>query len=358
MTASAVRARSRGAARWRSPWLDPVWAVMVALLAGALLLLLTGHDPVVAYREWLDRGILRPRGLQESIVRATPLLFAGAGVLLALKAGVWNIGVDGQVLAGALATALAATALGDVPVPLMWLGAALAGGTAGAAWAAVPALLRARLGINEIVTSIMFTYIAIAGTSWLVKGPARDPDVVVPQTRLIPAPDRLATFGDTRVHLGLVAALLAAIALDIFLRRTVAGYELIATGASPRAARHGLIPVSRYLALAFIASGAMAALAGVNDVLATKGAFQGEWNPAYGFVAFAVVFLGQRTIPGLVLAALAFGQLSYAADVVPRAADVAPSFFAVIEGTLLVALAVTVWARADASRQMWKRGSA
>ena len=335
-----------------SPWLDPLWAVLAALVCGAALLILTGHDPVLAYREWLGRAILRPSGIQETFVRAIPLLFTGTAVLLALRAGVWNIGIDGQVLVGALAAAVTASHLIDMSALALWAGATAAAVLAGAMWAAIPALLRGRLGINEIVTGIMFNYIAMAMTAWLVKGPLGDPDVVLPQTTLIPVEMRLPTLGSTRVHGGLLLAIALVGFLGWFLTRTVAGYELRATGASPSAATHGRIPVVGYIIATLVISGAIAGLAGANDVLSTKGAFQGEWNPAYGFAAFALVFLGQRSVAGLVPAALVFGQLSYAADVMPRAADVAPAFFGVIEGTLLVAFAVTVWTRSTGSGRL------
>jgi simple sugar transport system permease protein len=334
----------------RSPLLDSMWAVLIALALGAALLLATGHDPVVAYREWIERAILRQSGMQETVVRAVPLLLTGSAVLLALRTGVWNIGIDGQVLAGALTTAVVASELSGTNRYVMALGAAGAGLVAGAAWTLIPALLRGRYGINEIVTTIMFNYIAISTTAWLVKGPLGDPDVVSPQTRLIPREMRLATIADTRVHVGVFVALGVVVLLGLFLSRTVAGFELSVTGASPRAARHGQIRVAAYVTAGLVASGAIAALAGANDVLSTKGTFQGEWNPSYGFVAFALVFLGQRSIIGLIPAALVFGQLSYAADVMPRGADVAPSFFAVIEGTLLVSLAVMVWKRSGQGR--------
>lgn len=340
----------RGALRW--PALDPVWAVVIALVCGAIVLWFTGHDPVVAYREWIDRTILRPRGLQETVVRATPLIIAGSAVLLALRAGVWNIGVDGQVLTGALAAGIVASALDQAPVPVMWIAAALAGLVAGGAWAMVPAVLRGRFGVNEIVTTIMFNYIAISFTAWLVKGWLGDPDVVLPQTRLVPVARRLSTLGETRIHLGLLVAVALVVVLGVFFSRTVAGYEWSATGASDRAAAHGHIPVAVYVTIAIVASGAIAGLAGTNDVLSTKGTFQGEWNPAYGFVAFALVFLGQRSLIGLIPAALVFGQLSYAADIMPRAAGVAPAFFDVVEGVLMVALAVSVWARSVRSGRL------
>lgn len=327
--------------------LESIVTVLVVLALGAVVLLLTGYDPVDAYRELVDRTLMRPTGLQEILVRATPLLFAGSAVLVAVRAGVWNIGIDGQVLVGALAAAVAANGLSDGPGPrvVLWAAAAGAGALAGGLWALVPALLRARLGINEIVTTLMFTYMAMSLTAWLVKGRLRDPALVVPQTETIDRSLRLPTLGDTRVHLGLVVALALAGLIGLFLTHSVAGFELGITGANPRAARHGLIPVGRYLLVGLVLSGAIAGLAGANDVLSTKGVFQAEWNPAYGFPAFALVFLARRSVIGLVPAALFLGLLSYGADVMPRAAGVAPAFFEALEGALLVALAVGAWVR-------------
>jgi general nucleoside transport system permease protein len=320
-------------------------AILVVLLLGAALLSVTGHDPLMAYRELIARTVLRPTGVQETLVRATPLLIAGCAVLIAARAGVWNIGIDGQVLIGALTAAVAGMWLADAGRPALWLGAAVAGALAGGLWGLIPAVLRARFGINEIVTTIMFNYMAMSLTAWLVKGPLRDPSLVVPQTETIDRGLRLPALGDTRVHVGLIVAVAIVLFMGWMLTRTVAGYELTVVGANPRAARHGLVPVARYVLAGFVASGAIAGLAGVNDVLSTKGVFQAEWNPAYGLPAFALVFLARRQVAGLIPAALFLGMLSYGADVMPRAAGVAPAFFDVVEGLLLVALAIGAWTR-------------
>lgn len=329
--------------RVRDGCLESLLAIAIALLFGACLLAITGHSPLVAYRELIARTLLRPIGWQEILVRATPLLIVGCAVLIAVRAGIWNIGVDGQVLVGALAAGVAGSWLSDHGRLILWGGAMVAGAIAGGLWGFIPAILRARFGINEIVTTLMFNYIAISLTSWLVKGPLRDPNVVSPQTRLIPRGMRLWTLGDTRVHVGLLFALALVIGVGWFLTRTVAGFELSVAGASPRAARHGLIPVAGYVMAALVASGALAGLAGVNDVLSTKGTFQGEWNPGYGLTAFALVFLARRSVAGLIPAALFLGMLSYGADVMPRAAGIAPAFFDVVEGTLLITLAIGAW---------------
>lgn len=324
-------------------------AILIAAILGALVLVATGHDPVFAYGELVQRTLLRWSGLTEMAVSSAPILIAGIAALVAVKAGLWNIGIDGQVLIGAMVAGSIGGNLGSAPAPLLWICCVAGGMTAGGLWALVPALLRARWGLNEIVTSVMFNYLALSLTSWLVKGPIRDRALVSPQTATIPRDLRLSSLGDTRLHLGIVAALALAVLVHLVLRHTVVGYELTFVGVNVRAARHGLIPVQAYQIGAFVVSGALAGMAGVNDILSTKGTFQAEWNPGYGLVAFAAVFLGRKSPFGLVPAALFLGFLAYGADIMPRAADIAPAFFEAFEGLLLIVLALSSWLHARAA---------
>ena len=322
--------------------LESIAAVLAAGLLGAFVLLLTGHDPLAAYGALAERLFQSPTGASEAIVRAAPLLLAGTAVLVAVRAGVWNIGIDGQVVAGALTCAVAADLfVGRVPAPIMWIGAAVSALVAGAAWALVPGLLRARFGLNEIITTIMLNYVAFSLASWLVKGPLRDPSLVAPQTPLIPRAERLPMLVDTRLHLGILVALIVALSVGFLLHATRAGFELGIVGERPRVAHFALLPVSRLLLVAFLLSGALAGLAGANDILATRGTYQADWSPGYGLAAFALVFLARRRAVGLVPAALLLGALAYGADVLPRAAGVSPAFFDLLEGFILAILALT-----------------
>jgi len=338
--------RTRARALW--PFIESLLAVAIAIASGSLVLLVTGHDPFDAWGELIRRTLGRPIGVQEVLVRATPLLLAGLAVVIAAKAGLWNIGIDGQVLVGALVAAVAGHAVEGAGRFTVWAVALATSALAGAAWIAVPAWLRARWQINEIVTTIMFNYVALSLTAWLVKGPFHDDSLVAPQTALIPRESRFASLGDTRVHAGLALALAGWLLMALWLRRTEAGFELRAVGESPKAARHAMMPVTRIIVGALLASGAIAAIAGANDVLSTKGTFQAEWNPGYGLAAFALVFLARPNVLALVPAALFLGVLSYSADVMPRAADVPSAFFTLFEGILLLVLAVLRW-------QPWER---
>lgn len=323
--------------------ITPVLAVALATVIASIVLLIAGHNPLDAWWELIDRTIFRPAGQQEVLVRAIPLLMAGLAVLVAARAGLWNIGIDGQVLVGALAAAAAAHAMTGFARPLIWIGAFAAGLVAGAAWMAVPALLRARYQTNEIVTTIMFNYVAFSLTAWLVKGPLRDASLVAPQTAVIPRDERLTTFGDSRVHAGLLLALMMWALVAFWFHRTQSGFDQLLVGESPRAARHALVSVGTIVAISLIVSGSIAGITGASDVLSTKGMFQAEWNPGYGLTAFALVFLARKQVYALIPAALFFGMLSYGADVMPRAANIPSAYFEFYEGILLVILAVFYW---------------
>lgn len=330
--------------------LESLLAIALAIAIAGLILIIAGHDPLNVFSQLVDRTLLRSAGLEEVLVRTTPLLLAGLAVLIAAKAGLWNIGVDGQVLVGAIAAAVVGAWLVDASRPVLWAGAMLAAIVGGAVWTIVPALFRAFWEINEIVTTIMFNYIAISMTAWLVKGPLRDQTLVAPQTPLIPPELRFVGLGDTRVHIGLVFAVAIWIAASFWLHRSVAGLEVRAVGESPRAARHAMIPVTVVLAVALVASGGLAGVVGGNDVLSTKGTFQAEWYPGYGLSAFALVFLARRHVLALLPAALFLGMLAYGADVMPRAAGIHSAFFALFEGILLIVLAAFRW-------RPWRRKS-
>lgn len=335
--------RSRVLLDRAGPGLESLVALACAFLISGMVLVIAGHDPFEAFSELVRRTLLRSSGLEEVVVRATPLLIAGLAVLVAARAGLWNIGIDGQVLVGAISAALIGSWLDTAGRPVLWIVAIAVGALGGVGWMAVPALLRMRWGINEIVTTIMFNYLAISLTAWLVKGPFRDESLVAPQTPMIPRELRFATLGDSRIHVGLILAVVLWLGVALWLQKSVSGFELRAVGEKARAARHAMIPVAMITLGALLASGALAGVAGGNDVLSTKGTFQAEWNPEYGLSAFALVFLARRNAYALLPAALFLGMLAYGADVMPRAAGIPPSFFSLFEGILLMVFAVLHW---------------
>ncbi|MDQ4044710.1 MAG: hypothetical protein M3173_04580, partial [Chloroflexota bacterium] len=188
-------------------------------------------------------------------------------------------------------------------------------------------------------------YVAFSLGSWLVKGPLRDESVVAPTTIAIEAARRLPRLFDMRIHLGVLAAVAVVLLAAAAARWTSTGILSRLVGESAPAAHRLGLPVERYLVVAFLTSGGIAALAGVTEVLATRGAVQGDWRPALALTAFAALFLARQNVLMLLPAAFLLGMLTYAAAVLPRATDLAPDFFPMLEGVLLILLAVERWRR-------------
>lgn len=319
-------------------------AVVLALIVGGIFLELRGKDAIEAHRILVERGLGDRDGLTETLKQAAPLLIVSGGLLISLRAGVWNIGIDGQFLVGALLAGVVGAALvNDFPRGVMLLAGAAAGFVGGLLWAVVPALLRVRWGLNEIITTLMMNYVAINITSWLVKGPARDQTLVAPQTRQIPFQKWLPHIPGTEVHIGLIAGLVVVLLMAILVRSTVLGFMLTVLGRSPRAALHARLPVGRLTALALLVSGGCAGLAGANDVLGIQGLFKGNWNPGYGFTAFALVYLARLNALWLIPFTFFFSFLLIGGESMPRRADVPTYYIELLEGLMLLFFATVVF---------------
>jgi simple sugar transport system permease protein len=336
-----------------APLLTSLAAIAAALTLGGLFLLVRGKDPLAAYGMLVSRGlgiafdaglVVNWAPLTQILIHMAPLLIAGAGLLIALRAGVWNIGIDGQLMVGALFAGVAAAAVaGQVAAPLMWLVAALAGIAGGLLWALVPGILRVRWGLNEIITTLMMNYVALNVTSWLVKGPVKDPAVVPPQTVLIPRELRLPPIPGTGVHIGLVVGLVVVALVTVLFRHTVLGFMLDIVGRNRQAAVHAGMPVKRLTLVALLASGAFAGLAGANDILGVKGLFQGNWNPGYGFAAFALVYLARLNSLWLLPFAFYLSFLSTGGEMMARPLGIPTYFVGMLEGLMLLCFAVATW---------------
>lgn len=332
------------------PLATSVLAALAALLLGGLFLLARGKDPMLTYRLIVQRGLGTSYGLTEAAVQMAPLLMVGAGLLIALRGGVWNIGVDGQLLVGAfLAGIVTPSVLDHSSRPVALIAGMLAGILGGFLWALGPAALRAWFGLNEIITTLMLNYLAINLTAWLVKGPAKDPDIVAPQTRRIPVADRLPDIPGTDIHIGLLIGLVIVVLVAVLFHTTMPGFMIDVLGKNKRAAIHAGFPVGKLTAGALLASGALAGLAGANDVLGVQGVFKGNWNPGYGFAAFALVYLARLSPLALIPAAAFLATLTIGGELAARPAGIPNSFVQILEGLMLICLAVA------ASGERWYR---
>jgi simple sugar transport system permease protein len=327
-----------------TPLLTSLAAIAAALIVGGLFLAVRGKDPFAAYEMLLSRGIGTSYGITETLIRMAPLLIVSAGLLISLRAGVWNIGIDGQLMVGALFAGVAASAVaGQIANPLIWVVGALAGMLGGLIWALVPGILRVRWGLNEIITTLMMNYVALNVTSWLVKGPVKDPSVVPPQTVLIPKEMRLPAIPGTSVHIGLLVGLVVVVLVTVLFRHTVIGFMLDVLGRNRQAAIHAGLPVNRLTLFALLASGALAGLAGANDILGVKGLFQGNWNPGYGFAAFALVYLARLNSLWIIPFAYFLSFLAIGGEMMARPLGIPTYFVEMLEGLMLICFAVATY---------------
>ncbi len=323
-----------------SPWATPVLAVSAILITFVITtgpILLAGANPIEAYARFVVIPLTSQFTLLEVLVTATPILFTGAAVAIAFRAGYWNIGAEGQLLLGAIAAAGIGQVVGGVPplvaLPLMIVGGAILG----AAWALVPALLRVRFGIDEVVTTLLLNPVALLLVNGLLHGPWRDPATGFPESpRIAPAAEFPALLERSRLHLGFILALAVVAIAWYVLARTPAGLRLRAAGLSPHGARFAGINVPRTLLAAALVSGAIAGIAGVSEVAGIQNRLTSGLSPGYGYTGIVVATLGTLTMPGVALAALFLGDLTVGASSASRALGIPSQLGAVVQGVLLL----------------------
>jgi simple sugar transport system permease protein len=390
------------------PWLRyavPLASLAVALILGMVPMAMQGINPIVGYRDMVLLAFGSAYGISETIMKAIPLMLAGLGVALAFRMLVWNIGAEGQLYMGAFASCLVAYTLPDAPAWALLPAMVVAGFAGGALWGAIPGALKAFLGVNEIITSLMLNYIAIQWVNYLVIGPWQDPSSLgFPSTpRLSPsailpmitqawylptivfvviggivaaywiirrahsnrekleigisfvclAALSLASIwflGGRRVHLGLVLSLGAAAVLWLLLSRTRWGYEIRVIGENARAARYAGMSLKRNIILVMLVSGGLAGLAGMSEIAGNLHLIKRMFSPGYGYTAIIVAWLAKLNPWGVILVSLLLGGLYRGSDAIPGAPKAlgmmlqAVIFFVLIGGDVLVRYRVR-WGR-------------
>ncbi|MCR4433420.1 MAG: ABC transporter permease [bacterium] len=319
-------------------FLVPVLSVLFALLLGALIIYLSGFDPGVAYMEMLSGAFGSGYAISETIVKAIPLMLCALGVGLAFKTVLWNIGAEGQLYMGAWAAGWVALSFPQGQswwlIPLMMI----AGFLAGALWGLVPGILKASLNVNEIITSLLLNYVAILWVDYFVYGPWKDPKGYgFPFTPFFGEGAWLPTFFGTRVHLGIVFALFAAIIIYFLLKSTRLGYEIRVIGENPRAAKYAGMNIFRNIIIVFIISGGLAGLAGMAEVSGVIHRLQHAISPGYGYTAIIIAWLSRLNPITTVLVAILFGGLLVGGFSV-RSIGLSESLVYVIQGIILFLL--------------------
>jgi len=321
--------------------LSSLGAVAVALLLGALIIVVSGDDAVAAYRALFTGAFGGVKPLAETLVAAIPLIFGGLAFAVAYRAGLFNIGIEGQmVFGGIVAGIVGAIDLGLPAVahlPIALAAAALSGGL----WGALPGLMKARFGAHEVITTIMLNYVAFRVSTYLI---GRD-DLVRVVNPSLQATDaarpeaRLPRLIDgTRLHAGLIAALLAAAILWYLLFRTTLGYRLRAVGLSRGAAAYAGFSWGRTVVLAMLMSGILGGLGGASETLGLQGRYYNV-SSGYGFTAIAVGLVGRNHPAGVILAGLLFGALSSGATRMQNTAGTSKDLVQVLIGLVILSIA-------------------
>jgi len=327
-------------------------AVLITFVITAGPILAAGANPIEAYVAFVVLPLMSEFTLLEVLVTSTPILLTGAAVAIAFRAGYWNIGAEGQLLLGAIAAAGIGIMVDDL-TPILALPIMVAGGAvAGAAWAIVPALLRVRFGIDEVVTTLLLNPVALLLVNGLLHGPWRDPVTGFPESPRIAASAEFPTLIErSRLHLGFLLAIVVIAAAWYVLARTPAGLRLRAAGLSPHGARFAGINVGATLVGAALVSGAIAGVAGVSEVAGIQNRLTGGLSPGYGYTGIVVATLGTLTMPGVAIAAVFLGDLTVGASSAARSLGIPSQLGAVVQGVLLLTTVALLAIRRHRARQ-------
>ncbi|HJU66378.1 MAG TPA: ABC transporter permease [Gemmatimonadaceae bacterium] len=322
-------------------------ACALALGVMALVLGVAGTDVGRAFQALWSGSLGSWYALTSStLVRAIPLGLAGLAVALAFRAGVWNIGAEGQLLAGAAVACAVGLSWSAALGALVLLPVLLLGAIAGGCWAGIAAVLRRTFGVREVISTIMLNFVALSLVGYLVRGPLQEPQRIYPQSTPIPDVAQLPPlFAGTRLHWGMLIVLVAALLLWWFLRATASGFRVRLVGQNPDAAREaGCVDVEGTVARTFVVSGMLAGLAGAVELSGVTFALYENISPGYGYTAIAVALLARLHPIGVLGTAVLFGALRAGALSMQREAAVPAVLVSVVEGLLiLLILAGTRW---------------
>lgn len=320
----------------------PILAIAATMLIAMVLALIAGANPFAVLGQ-IARGALGSKlAILETLNRATPLIFTGLAVAVAFRAKLWNIGAEAQLYAGAILTVVLGT--GALGAPLVLPLSALAAMLAGAALLLGPVLLKTRLGVDEVVTTLLLNFIMLLFVSYLLEGPMKDPmGMGWPKSPALISEARLPRIVDgLRLHWGFALAILAAIVVWVIQTRTALGFEIRAVGQNPEAARFAGMPVNTVLIKTALLSGGLAALAGWSQVAGLKGHLSLDLSPGFGYTGIIVAMLALLHPLGVVVTAIFVAGIFVGSDAMSRAAGV-PTYIAdMLMATALLCMVLAI----------------
>ena len=334
--------------RFERHFIYPTYLPIVIVIASFLLaftiiglvFIFTGISPVEAYKYFFLASFADWYCISELLVKTTPLLFTGLAVLVALKMHLWNIGAEGQLFMGAFGATWAAYTFSNVPTPILVPIVMLAGMATGALWGLIPALLKIKLNVSEVLTSLLLNYIAISWVLHLIYGTWGDPLFAgFPQTPEYVGAAKLPQFFGTRVHLGLVFGLVLAAVLFIVMKKTTWGYEIDAIGACPEAANYAGMHINRDTILTFLLSGAIAGLAGMSEIAGLQHKLQPTGvSSGYGYIGIIIAWLSNGNPIIVILVAVVTAVIFIGVDMLQIVYGLSSGLVMVFEGTILIFL--------------------
>ncbi|MTI81791.1 MAG: ABC transporter permease [Firmicutes bacterium] len=332
---SPLRLEKRTSASTTVNLMIPTISVILALAIGALFLLGAGHNPVQAYSAMFNGGFGSVYGLTETIVKGIPLMLCALGISLAFRMHLWNIGAEGQLYMGTFGATWVALSFPDSPAIFVLPAMVLMGMLCGGIWAMLPAVPRAYLGVNEIITTLMLNYVAILWVDYLVMGPWKDPDGFnFPLTAQFSDAATLPTFGDTRIHAGLLFAIAIAIIIYFAMKRTRWGYEVRVIGRSQSAAKYAGMNIPKNIIIILVLSGAVSGLAGMAEVSGLMGRLQQGFSPGYGYTGIIIAWLAKLHPGAIIIVSILFGGLQ-AGGFSLQSSGVPAAMVSMLQGTIL-----------------------
>ena len=314
---------------------SPFIALGLTVVTAAIIFALRGIDPLNGLYVYFIKPLTALWSVEQLLVKATPLVLIGAGLAVAYRANVWNIGAEGQLTAGAIMAGMIPVMLPNWQSPLTLLLMLLFGAIGGMAWGSISAFLKNRFNANEILTSLMLVYVVQLLLDWLVRGPWRDPKGFNFPKSITFTDWQLLPYITSGIHLGVVIALVMALVLCFVMTRTLKGFEITVSGLSPRAARFSGFSQQRTVMFCFLLSGGLAGLAGAIEISSVVGQLQPQISPGYGFAAIIVAFLGRLNPVGAILAGLLLALSYIGGEAVQTALQVPEKITRVIQGVLL-----------------------
>ena len=307
----------------------PILSIGVAFIIGACFILWAGESPFKAYAALIKGSLGSTFAITESLARATPLIFTGLAAAVAFRAKFWNIGAEGQLYCGAMAATLVGTGVIDLPAPIMIPMLFIAGAVAGCLILLVPVVLKTHMKVDEVVTTLLLNFVILLFVNMLLEGPWKDPMAMGwPQAARIIDNGVLPTIvAKSRLHLGIIVALIMSILMWAILRFTVWGYEIRAVGHNQQASTFYGISINKSVLMVALFSGGLAGMAGVSEVAGLKGYLTLTLSPGFGYTGIAVAMLAQLHPIGVIISAIFLASIYVGADAMSRIIDI-PNYIA------------------------------